>query len=120
VTIVAKLLMLYKALAAAEVLAKEGISAEVIDPRTLIPLDKELISKSVQKTGRIVIVEEDSLTGGWAAEVAAWIAEVGFDYLDTPVKRVSAPDTPAPFAPVMERFYVPDENKVIAAVREIL
>jgi pyruvate dehydrogenase E1 component beta subunit len=52
--------------------------------------------------------------------VAAWIAEVGFDYLDTPVKRVSAPDTPAPFAPVMERFYVPDENKVIAAVREIL
>jgi len=119
VTIVAKLLMLYRALAAAEKLAEAGIEAEVIDPRTLVPLDKELILASVRKTGRLVIVEEDNLTGGWAAEIAAIVADGVFDYLDAPIKRVSAPDVPPPFAPVLEREYVPDEGEIIEAVRAL-
>jgi pyruvate dehydrogenase E1 component beta subunit len=120
VTIVGKLLTLYRALGAAEKLAAEGISAEVIDPRTLVPLDRELILESVRKTGRLVIVEEDNLTGGWAADIAAIVAEEAFFYLDAPIVRVSAPDTPAPFAPVMEAFYVPSEERVIEAVRSTL
>ncbi len=119
VTIVGKLLTMYRALAAAEELAKEGIEAEVIDPRTLAPLDKELILESVRKTGRLVVVEEDNLTGGWAGEIAAIVAEEAFWYLDAPVKRVSAPDTPPPFAPVMEQFYVPSAARVVEAVRSL-
>jgi acetoin:2,6-dichlorophenolindophenol oxidoreductase subunit beta len=119
VTIIGKLLTMYRALAAAEELAKEGISAEVIDPRTLVPLDKELILESVRKTGRLVIVEEDNLTGGWAGEVAAIVAEEAFFWLDAPIKRVSAPDTPAPFAPVMEQFYVPSVERVVNAVKAL-
>jgi acetoin:2,6-dichlorophenolindophenol oxidoreductase subunit beta len=115
VTIVGKLLTMYRALAAAETLAEKGIEAEVIDPRTLIPLDKELILASVRKTGRLVIAEEDNLTGGWAAEVAAMVADEGFMWLDAPIKRVSAPDVPAPFAPVLERAYVPDEQRIVQA-----
>jgi pyruvate dehydrogenase E1 component beta subunit len=119
VTIVGKLLTMYRALAAAEQLAQEGIEAEVIDPRTLVPLDKDLILESVRKTGRLVVVEEDNLSGGWAADVAAIVAEEAFFWLDAPIKRVSAPDTPAPFAPVMEGFYVPSEERVIEAVRSL-
>lgn len=119
VTIVGKLLTVYRALAAAEELAREGIEAEVIDPRTLVPLDKELILESVRKTGRLVIVEEDNLTGGWAADIAAIVAEEAFFWLDAPIKRVSAPDTPPPFAPVMEQFYVPSEERVIESVRSL-
>ena len=116
VTIVAKLLTMYRAMAASESLAEQGVEAEVIDPRTLVPLDKELILASVRKTGRLVVVEEDNLTGGWAAEIAAIVADEGFDWLDAPIKRVSAPDVPPPFAPVLEREYVPDEKKIVAAV----
>lgn len=116
VTIVAKLLMMYRAFAAAEILAEQGIEAEVIDPRTLVPLDKELILASVRKTGRLVIAEEDNLTGGWAAEIAAIVADEAFMWLDAPIKRVSAPDVPPPFAPILEREYVPDEEKIVAAV----
>ena len=119
VTIVGKLLTMYRALAAAERLAQEGIEAEVIDPRTLVPLDKELILESVRKTGRLVIVEEDNLTGGWAADIAAIVAEEAFFWLDAPIKRVSAPDTPAPFAPVMEQFYVPSKERVIETVKSL-
>jgi pyruvate dehydrogenase E1 component beta subunit len=119
VTLVGKLLTVYRALGAAERLAAEGIEAEVIDPRTLVPLDKELILESVRKTGRLVIVEEDNLTGGWAADIAAIVADEGLDWLDAPIKRVSAPDTPPPFAPVMEQFYVPSEQRVIEAVRSL-
>ena len=116
VTIVAKLLMVYRALAAADELASQGIEAEVIDPRTLVPLDKELILASVRKTGRLVIAEEDNLTGGWAAEIAAIVADEAFLWLDAPIKRVSAPDVPPPFAPVLESAYVPDEKKIMDAV----
>jgi pyruvate dehydrogenase E1 component beta subunit len=120
VTIVGKLLTVYRALAAAEQLAQEGIEAEVIDPRTLVPLDRELILGSVRKTGRLVIVEEDNLTSGWAADLAAIVADEAFDWLDAPIKRVSAPDTPVPFAPVMEQFYVPSAERVVEAVRSLL
>jgi pyruvate dehydrogenase E1 component beta subunit len=120
VTIVGKLLTMYRALAAAEALAQEGIDAEVIDPRTLVPLDKELILESVRKTGRLVIVEEDTLTGGWAGELAAIVADEAFWYLDAPIKRVSAPDVPPPFAPVMEQFYVPSVERVAEAARSLL
>ncbi|HUW08880.1 MAG TPA: alpha-ketoacid dehydrogenase subunit beta [Anaerolineae bacterium] len=116
VTIVAKLLMVYRALAAADELAAQGIEAEVIDPRTLVPLDKELILASVRKTGRLVIAEEDNLTGGWAAEIAAIVADEAFVWLDAPIKRVSAPDVPPPFAPVLESEYVPDKKKIMDAV----
>jgi pyruvate dehydrogenase E1 component beta subunit len=119
VTIVGKLLTVYRALGAAEKLAQEGIEAEVIDPRTLVPLDKELILDSVRKTGRLVVVEEDNQTHGWAAEIAAMVAEEAFFYLDAPIKRVSAPDTPPPFAPPMEAFYVPSEERVIEAVKSL-
>jgi acetoin:2,6-dichlorophenolindophenol oxidoreductase subunit beta len=119
VTLVGKLLTVYKAMGAAELLAKEGIQAEVIDPRTLIPLDKELILESVRKTGRLVVVEEDNGTHGWAAEIAAMVAEEAFFYLDAPPKRVSAPDTPPPFAPPMEAFYVPNEERIVAAVKSL-
>jgi pyruvate/2-oxoglutarate/acetoin dehydrogenase E1 component len=119
VTIVGKLLTVYRALAAAEELAREGIEAEIIDPRTLVPLDKELILESVRKTGRLVIVEEDNLSGGWAGDIVAIVAEEAFFWLDAPIKRVSAPDTPVPFAPVMEQFYVPSEERIIEAVRSL-
>jgi acetoin:2,6-dichlorophenolindophenol oxidoreductase subunit beta len=119
VTIVGKLLTVYRALAAADELAKEGIEAEVIDPRTLVPLDKELILESVRKTGRLLIVEEDNRTNGWAAEIAAIAAEEAFFWLDAPIKRLSAPDTPPPFAPVLERAYVPGVEQVVAAARSL-
>ncbi|MGQ9518331.1 MAG: alpha-ketoacid dehydrogenase subunit beta, partial [Anaerolineae bacterium] len=107
VTVVGKLLTVYRALEAAEQLVKEGIEAEVIDPRTLVPLDLELIISSVRKTGRLVIVEEDNYTGGWGADVAAKVAAEAFFWLDAPIVRVSAPDTPPPFAPAMEQLCVP-------------
>jgi pyruvate dehydrogenase E1 component beta subunit len=120
VTVVGKLLTVYRALGAAERLAHQGIEAEVIDPRSLVPLDKPLILDSVRKTGRLVIVEEDNLTGGWAAEIAATVSDEAFDWLDAPIKRVSAPDVPPPFAPTLERAYVPDEERIAAVVQSIL
>jgi pyruvate dehydrogenase E1 component beta subunit len=119
VTIVGKLLTVYRALEAAEQLAKDGIEAEVIDPRTLVPLDREMILASVRKTGRLVVVEEDNLTGGWAGDIAAMVAEEAFYWLDAPIKRVSAPDTPPPFAPVMEAYYVPSAARVVQAVKSL-
>jgi len=119
VTIVGKLLTLYRALEAAEQLDKDGIQAEVIDPRTLVPLDKDLILESVRKTGRLVIVEEDNITGGWAGDLAAIVAEEAFYWLDAPIKRVSAPDAPAPFAPVLEKLYVPSVERVVQAVKAL-
>jgi pyruvate dehydrogenase E1 component beta subunit len=112
-TIVANLLMLYRSLAAADKLAEQGIQAEVVDPRTLVPLDKQLILESVQKTGRLLIVEEDNLTNGWGAEIAALMADEAFAWLDAPIKRLAAPDVPPPFAPILEQAYVPSEQKIV-------
>ena len=117
VTVVAKLLMVHRALSVAAKLAEKGVSMEVIDPRTLVPFDKEKIIESVKKTGRLVIVEEDNKTGGWGAEVAALVAEEALDYLDTPIRRVSAFDTPIPFAPCMEDFVIPSEDRIAEVVR---
>jgi pyruvate dehydrogenase E1 component beta subunit len=120
VTIVAALYMVHKALAAAEQLAKEGISVEVIDPRTLSPLDKDTITKSVRKTGRIVIVSEDCKTAGVSAEIAAVVAEEALNYLDAPIKRVVEPDTPIPFSPPMEQFVIPNEKRIVDAVKDTI
>jgi pyruvate dehydrogenase E1 component beta subunit len=119
VTIVATLYMIHKALSAAEILQKEGISVEVVDPRTLTPLDKQIIIDSVKKTGRIVIVSEDCKTAGVSAEIAAIIAEEAIDYLDAPIRRVAEPDTPIPFSPPMEQYVIPDEKAIIKTVKEV-
>jgi len=119
-TIFATLFMVHKALAAAQKLRKQGISVEVIDPRTLVPLDKQAIIKSVKKTGRIVIVTEDCKTAGVSAEIAAIVAEEALDYLDAPIKRVAEPDTPIPFSPPLEQFVIPNEKTIIKAVKEVL
>lgn len=119
-TIFATLYMVHKALAAAQELRNQGISVEVIDPRTLVPLDKQAIVKSVKKTGRIIIVTEDCKTAGISAEIAAIVAEEALDYLDAPIKRVAEPDTPIPFSPPLEQFIIPNERTIIKAVKEVL
>lgn len=120
VTILAYSMMLHKALSAAETLSLEGIEAEVIDPRTLIPFDKETLYKSIEKTGRLVIVHEAVKQGGFGGEIAAMVAEECFDSLDAPIKRVAAPFTPIPFASGLESAYIPDEAKIIDAVKSVL
>ncbi|MFQ5924766.1 MAG: alpha-ketoacid dehydrogenase subunit beta [Dehalococcoidia bacterium] len=120
VTIVATALMVHRALAAAAKLQERGISIEVIDPRTLVPLDKQTILDSVKKTGRLVLFTEECKTGSSAAEIAAIVAEEAFDHLDAPIKRVNAPDIPVPFSAVLEKFYMPDEEDLIKAVTEIV
>lgn len=119
VTILATLRMVFEATWAADDLFVEGINAEIIDPRTLIPFDYETLYQSVKKTGRLVIVHEDNYTGGWGAEIAARVSDEIFDFLDAPVKRVAAPDTPPPFSAPMENFYVPDKERIKSAVRSI-
>ncbi|MFC1898997.1 alpha-ketoacid dehydrogenase subunit beta [Chloroflexota bacterium] len=120
VSVVAMAYMVHRALAAAEKLSQKGISIEVIDPRTLVPLDKQTIIDSVKKTGRLVIMDEEPKTGSAAGEISAIIAEEAFDYLDAPIKRVCAPDTPIPFSPVLEKAWMPDEEDLIQAVTEIV
>lgn len=120
VTLLANLLMVHRSLQAAKILEDDHIDAEVIDVRTLVPFDWETLFGSVQKTGRLVIVEEDNLTGGWGAEAAARVAESCIGYLDAPIRRVAAPDTPVPFAPIMENFYVPSVARIVGAAKELL
>ena len=119
VTIVAWSWMAQKALAAAEILAQEGISAEVLDPRTLVPLDKASILHSLGKTNKLVIVHEAVKTGGYAGEIAAIVADEGFDLLDSPIKRVTAPDTPVPFSPTLEAAYVPSVDSIVQTVKSL-
>ena len=120
VTVVATSLMVHKSIKAAEELEKQGIDVEIIDPRTLVPLDKEMILKSVKKTGRLVIVSEDVLTCGVTSEIAAIVSEDALFYLDAPIKRVATPDTPIPFAPVMEKAVIPDEGRIIEAIKSVV
>ena len=119
VTIVARSLMVPVALKAAEELAKDGLSCEVIDPRTIRPLDINAIVASVKKTNRVVIAEESHPFAGVGAEISAEINERAFDYLDAPVKRVSGVDVPMPYAKNLERLAIPDVEQVIAAVRAV-
>lgn len=120
VTVVATLYMVPKALAAADELSKEGISVEVIDPRTLVPLDEEAILASVKKTGRLIIVEDGCKRCGVGAEIAAIVAEKAIDYLEAPIQRVATLDIPIPYNPLLERYAIPDENSIIKAVKQTI
>jgi len=120
VTIIATSLQVLTALNAAGILAGEGIEAEVVDLRTIVPLDKETILGSVRKTGRVVIVHEEPRTGGTGAELAAIIVEEAFFDLAAPIKRVGSADTPIPQSIFLEQEYKPNEEKVMAAVREVM
>jgi len=122
VTVVALAWLVHEALAAAEELAKEGISVEVVDPRTLVPLDREAIRRSVQKTGRLVIADEAGPTAGFSAEVAAVATEdaATFTRLEAPVKRVCALQVPIPYSPILENHVFPDRQRITAGIREVL
>jgi pyruvate dehydrogenase E1 component beta subunit len=120
ITIIATLLMMHRALQAADQLAQEGISAEVIDPRSLVPFDWDLVNASVMKTTRALIVEEGPRQGGWSAEISATLADDMSDFLTAPVRRVASPNTPVPFSPPMENFYRPDADRIVSAVRSLV
>jgi len=117
VTVVATMAMVHKALKAAEGLSKQGISVEIIDPRTLVPLDKQTIVDSIKKTGRAIVTSEDWKTCGVAAEITSVIIEEAFDYLDAPVRRVSALDLPLSYSHVLEGAVLPHEEDIVKAVR---
>lgn len=119
VTIVVWSAMVHTVLAAAELLTAEGIDAEVLDLRSLVPLDKDAILESVAKTNKLVIAHEAVRTCGFGAEVAALVADEWFDLLDAPIKRVTAPNTPVPFSPALEAAYVPTAMKIRAAVMSL-
>ncbi|MFC2024191.1 alpha-ketoacid dehydrogenase subunit beta [Chloroflexota bacterium] len=120
VTVVATSLMLHRVLAAAAKLHEQGISVEVVDPRTWVPLDKQTIIESVKKTGKLVIMTEECITGSAAGETAAIVADEAFDYLNAPIKRVCAPDTPIPFGPILENFWMPNEENLIEVITKIV
>lgn len=111
--------MVHVALEAAEALAKEGIDLEVIDLRSLMPLDKETIYESIKKTTKAIVLHEDNKTGGIGAEIAALLAEECFEFLDGPIVRVAAPDTPVPFSTPLEEFFLPKVSDVVAAARKL-
>jgi 2-oxoisovalerate dehydrogenase E1 component beta subunit len=118
-TIISYAAMLHTSLEAAEILAREGIECEVIDLRTLLPLDKETILTSVKKTNKLLIVHEDTRTGGIAGEIAAIVCEGAFDDLDGPIVRVTSLDTPVPYSPPLEEHFLPNAEKIVTAAREL-
>ncbi|RLG52637.1 MAG: alpha-ketoacid dehydrogenase subunit beta [Thermoproteota archaeon] len=120
VTVVAVSRVVVEALKAAEELQKEGISVEVVDPRTLSPLDRKTITDSVKKTGRAVVAADDHKTGGVTAELTATIVEGAFDYLDAPIVRVASPDVPIPFSPPLEKQYMVWSDDIVKAIKEIV
>jgi pyruvate/2-oxoglutarate/acetoin dehydrogenase E1 component len=112
--------MVHQCLKAAETLEQEDdVSVEVIDLRSLAPLDREAIVASVKHTNKVLIVHEDTLTGGIGAELAAMLAEDVFEYLDGPITRVAAPDVPFPYAPPLEAAYLPNAEKILDAARKL-
>jgi pyruvate dehydrogenase E1 component beta subunit len=119
VTVVAISAMVSRALEAAELLAADGVSVEVIDPRTLSPLDEESILASVEKTGALVVVDESPPHCSMASEIAAVVSDKGFDLLNAPVRRVNAPHAPVPFAPSLEEAYAPSAQSIVDAVRSV-
>lgn len=120
VTIVAIGKQVQTALQAAERLAKKGVEAEVVDPRTLSPLDEDTILASVAKTNRLIVIDEANPRCSIATDIAALVADKGFDTLDAPIKRITAPHTPVPFSPVLEELYLPSPQKVVEAVSELI
>ncbi|HZS46753.1 MAG TPA: alpha-ketoacid dehydrogenase subunit beta [Blastocatellia bacterium] len=111
--------MVYKAMDAAMKLADEGIDIEVIDLRTLSPLDEPAILESAQKTNKVIILHEDTRTGGIAGEIAAILGEKAFEYLDGPIIRITAPDTPVPYSPPLEEFFLPQVEDIVTAARKL-
>ena len=111
--------MVHLALEAAATLANDGIDLEVVDLRTLLPLDKERILESVKKTSKVILLHEDVRTGGMAGELAAIIAEEAFEYLDGPIMRITAPDTPVPYSPPLEEFFLPKTSDIIRVARQL-
>ena len=111
--------MVHKALEAARTLTDEGVDLEVLDLRTLLPLDKERILESVKKTSKVILFHEDVRTGGIAGDLAAIIAEEAFEYLDGPIMRITAPDTPVPYSPPLEDFFLPKTSDVIRVARQL-
>ena len=120
VTVIATSYMVIKALNVAKALGKEGIDVEVVDPRTLVPLDKETIINSVKKTGKIVIVHEACLTCGIGAEIAAIISKEAFDYLEAPIERVAAKNAPIPYSAVLENTVLPQEEDIVSAIKALI
>jgi pyruvate dehydrogenase E1 component beta subunit len=120
VTVVALSRLVHESLAAAEELAEEGIEVEVVDPRTLVPLDLETIVESVSRTHRLVVAHEAVEHGGFGAEIAAQVQAAAFDELDAPIARVGAPFAPIPFSPTLEDVYLPGRDEVVAAVRRVV
>ena len=119
ITIVATHAMVSRSLSVAEEFAKEEIDIEVVDPRTLRPLDKDSILRSVKKTGRLIVADEGPVTCGISAEISATVAEEAVEYLQAPILRVGSPDTPVPFSPPLEKIYIPDEEDVREAVQRM-
>jgi pyruvate dehydrogenase E1 component beta subunit len=117
VTVIGVNIMVKKAIEAADQLQKEGISVEVIDPRTLVPLDKETIIQSIAKTSRVVVAYEGHKRSGAGAEIVAMLAEEAVEYLDGPVVRVAAKNVPLPYSPVLENYVLPDAAEIVAAVK---
>jgi pyruvate dehydrogenase E1 component beta subunit len=120
ITVVSYSLMVHRALKAAENLEKEGVDVEIIDVRSLNPLDKETILRSVEKTGRLLIVHQACATGGFGAEIAAVVAKEGFELLISPIHRLGALDVPVPFSPGLENHVVPDEKRIEAEILKIV
>jgi len=112
--------MVYTAAEAAEEMAGDGVGVEIVDLRTLLPLDEDAVLRSVAKTGRAIVLHEAPRTGGFGGEIAATIGEKAFEYLEAPVVRVTAPDTPVPYSPPLEEFYVPGKAAVLEASRKLL
>jgi pyruvate/2-oxoglutarate/acetoin dehydrogenase E1 component len=120
VTVVTWGAMVYTAAEAAEKVAEEDdISTEIVDLRTIIPWDRTAVLASVEKTSKAIVLHEDTHTGGFGGEIAATIAEEAFEHLDAPVKRITAPDTPVPFAPALEKAFLPQVDDVVAGLREV-
>jgi 2-oxoisovalerate dehydrogenase E1 component beta subunit len=119
VTVITWGAMVYTADEAAEKVAEEGISVEVLDLRTVLPWDKEAVLKSVEKTSKVLVLHEDTRTGGFGAEIAATITEEAFESLDAPVKRIAAPDTPVPFSPPLEKAFIPQVEDVVAGLKDL-
>jgi len=120
ITIIGIARTVWNSLEAAEQLSKEGISVEVIDVRSIVPFDKETVIKSVKKTGRVVIVDEDYDRCGFASWVSSIIADEAFEYLDAPIKRITTPNVPIPFIPPLDQYILPDSKKIINTVKSIL
>ena len=119
ITVVTWGAMVYTAAEAAGHLEDEGVSVEILDLRTLIPWDRERVLEGVRRCSKVLVLHEDTRTGGFGAEIAATIAEEAFEHLDAPVRRLAAPDSPVPFSPVLEKAFIPQVDDVVAALREL-